>query len=81
MFLKSEGKTTDVETEGRALSMCTGEGREYIYCFWKFRNCGQNSTLLKGKEKIEAEFLEKTLQQNYHKRATESCLFFECNLL
>lgn len=45
-FLKGRGKTkiSEVETEGRAPSICTVGGRKYMYCFWKFRNYGQNST-------------------------------------
>lgn len=45
-FLKERGKPkiSEVDTEGRAPSICTVKGRKYIHCFGNFRNYGQNST-------------------------------------
>ena len=48
-----------------------------MYRFWKFRSYEQNTTQpvrIKRKLPIDVKLLEDTLQQNYHKRATESFL-------
>lgn len=78
-FLKEQvkNKISEVETEGRASNIYTVEGRKYMYCFWKFRNYGQNSILLVRVKKVpvDVEHLENILHQSYHKRATESFLF------